>query len=117
MLINVTNVTARHSRPLFAPADRLLTTVTVEFPEHDRRMTLDQWEGEEEWYSASMFTISNGYPHYCHGDGDRTVRKEVAAGPLKEAIEDAVSSFWEDEGSRQTEAAIEAERALWEGDH
>jgi hypothetical protein len=53
-----------------------------------------QREGETEWYCDAWFT-ANGLPRFCHGEGSRCCRKQIAKDGLK-AMLDARKVEWGD---------------------
>lgn len=92
MNITVKSVETKPYRHLFAQNDTLMTVVYVEIESRGEVSTLgfSQHEDEVEWFADSH--IGPGlYPHFVHGEGDRSVRKSVAQGVLHDAIVEAVS--------------------------
>lgn len=92
MEINVTEVVSSTYRPLFADADVALTTVWVEFPEHNIVMALSNREDDGEGVWCADYRSDNGVPMFSHGIGDRTCAKSVASGELLHAILGAVAA-------------------------
>lgn len=50
-------------------------------------VSFTRYPSETEWYCD--FLLHDGLPGFSHGEGDRTVRKKIAVGALKVAIEEA----------------------------
>jgi len=90
MRINVDKVETKPYRPLFSRAEISITVVEVTIPEHNISLSLSHREDDRpKGYYVDTY-IQNGHVHFCHGEGDRTVSKQVADGELLAAILDAV---------------------------
>ena len=63
-------------------------TVAVE----DQTLMFSRYDTEDEWYCDAHFG-AHGYPYFCHGEGSRSCRKQVATGDLKDAL-DARKREW-----------------------
>ena len=50
-------------------------------------LMFSRYDDETEWYCDAHFG-ANGLPHFCHGEGSRCCRKQVAAGELKAMLDE-----------------------------
>ena len=52
-----------------------------------RTLMFSRYDDESQWYCDAYFG-PNGFPHFCHGEGSRCCRKQVATGELKDLLDE-----------------------------
>jgi len=57
-------------------------------------LLFSRFDTEDQWYCDAHFG-ANGYPYFCHAEGSRCCRKQVATAELKDAL-DAKKRQWGD---------------------
>jgi hypothetical protein len=97
MLFSITEVKRSVYFPLFAQHGEDMLLVTLTMPDENGEVHtygLSKREDEDHWYLDSHI-MPNGAPHYVHGEGDRSVLKNVLPheSPIHVAIEEAVKSL------------------------
>lgn len=92
MDFTITKIERKPYRPLFASADINLLVATVEVEGHSLGFSHRDDDPDGVWGADSHFG-PDGYPHFSHGEGDRTVAKQTASGDLADALNAAAAEL------------------------
>lgn len=79
-------------RPIFAREDIGLVVATVDVEGQTLILSHRDDDGEGVWAADAHFG-ANGFPHFSHGEGDRTVRKQIAGQELSDMLDAATAAL------------------------